>query len=125
MGWPAFPLAPRSKVPPRGSHGVKDATADAGRIEAWWQREPQANIGLPCGVAFWVLDVDYKGIDPPKPDGVDSLAALRADYGPLPATVTNLTGGYGWQYLFEPDPRVACATACLPGLDVRTPAATS
>ena len=38
MGWPVFPLLPRSKVPPKGSHGVKDATIDADLVEAWWRR---------------------------------------------------------------------------------------
>ena len=30
-------------------HGLKDATSDPARLDAWWQRWPQANIGLVTG----------------------------------------------------------------------------
>jgi hypothetical protein len=33
------------------------ATTDPARIETWWRRHPQANIGLLTGVVFDVLDV--------------------------------------------------------------------
>jgi hypothetical protein len=33
------------------------ATTDPDRIETWWRRHPQANIGLLTGVVFDVLDV--------------------------------------------------------------------
>ena len=39
-------------------HGVKEATTDPDRIGRWWQRWPQANLGLATGVVFDALDVD-------------------------------------------------------------------
>jgi hypothetical protein len=39
-------------------HGVKDATTDPAQLEAWWQRWPQANIGLATGIVFDALDID-------------------------------------------------------------------
>ncbi len=69
-GRPVFPLEPGGKRPlgRLASHGLKDATVDAGRVRWWWGKEPAANIGTPTGVSFDVLDVD----------GPDALAALDA-----------------------------------------------
>lgn len=59
-GWPVFPLRPGDKAP-LTRHGFKDATTDPARIRRWWAETPAANIGLPTGIAFDVID-----IDPPK-----------------------------------------------------------
>lgn len=59
-GWPVFPLKPGHKTPYRRSRGYKDATTDPGRIRAWWAAAPDANIGIPTGLAFDVLDVDFR-----------------------------------------------------------------
>ena len=79
---PIFPLAPGSKIPVKGSHGLRDATDDSDVARARWKREPQANIGAATGSqsGFWVFDID-------PPDGPDSLAALEAEHGPLPVTI--------------------------------------
>ena len=63
-GWPVFPLRPREKRPAT-RNGFKDATTDADQIRAWWKRNPQANIGLPTGIAFDVIDVDVP-LGPPS-----------------------------------------------------------
>jgi hypothetical protein len=61
-GVPVFPCAPLGKHPytPRGFH---DATTDVARVEAWWSRIPEANLGVPTGVAsgMVVVDVDVHG----------------------------------------------------------------
>ena len=56
-GWPVFPLWPREKRPAT-RNGFKDATTESGQIRAWWARNPDANIGLPTGLAFDVIDID-------------------------------------------------------------------
>ena len=81
---------------------------------------PEANIGLAAGAAFWVLDVDYAGLEAAERDGADTVAALQRRFGRLPATVTSLTGGGGWQYLFAPDSRLNNGVKALPGIDTRT-----
>lgn len=43
-GLHVFPCAPKSKIPPKGSHGLDDATTDAAMIRAWWTATPEANI---------------------------------------------------------------------------------
>ena len=93
MGWPVFPCKPRDKNP-LTEHGFKDATTDVEQIEAWWKQWPQANIGVPTGVKFWVLDID------PRNGGDVTLEALIAKHGPLPDTVQAMTGGGGRHYLF-------------------------
>lgn len=56
-GWPVFPLRPGGKAP-LTRHGFKDASTDPMQIRAWWTATPMANIGLPTGLAFDVVDID-------------------------------------------------------------------
>lgn len=58
-GWPVFPLHPASKVP-LTRHGFHDATIDPARIHGWWRATPSANIGLPTGTLFDVIDIDFR-----------------------------------------------------------------
>src|SRR4051812_49746069 len=98
-GWPLFPLKPREKTPliskADGGNGVKDATTDPAAIEAWWTACPEANIGLACGAAFFVLDADFLGFPADEPDGADTVTALQRRFGKLPPTVKQYTGGLG------------------------------
>lgn len=56
LGYHVLPCAPGRKVPltPRG---VLDASGDPKQMEAWWAREPQANIGVST-TGLLVLDID-------------------------------------------------------------------
>src|SRR5258708_39543029 len=73
-GLPVFPLRPQDKVP-LVKHGVYAATTHEEQIARWWRRFPQANIGLPSGLASAriVLDVD------PRHGGLVSLEHLQQD----------------------------------------------
>src|SRR3954449_3862365 len=57
LGIPVFPCVPRGKQPltPNGFH---DATSSARTVHHWWQRTPDANIGLPTGASTGILVVD-------------------------------------------------------------------
>lgn len=62
-GMPVFPLRPRDKKPliPKsaGGDGFKDASTHPEQICAWWDEEPNANIGFSPGSMGWiVIDVD-------------------------------------------------------------------
>lgn len=61
-GVPVFPCVPGGKRPlvKRGFH---DATTEADQIAVWWERYPQANIGIPTGAwsGVVVVDVDVHG----------------------------------------------------------------
>lgn len=114
LHWPVFPLKPRAKEP-LTKHGFQDAALDEEIIRGWWKKWPEANIGIPTGVAFWALDVD------PRHGGDESLAELVHKHGPLSDTIRQTTGGGGQQYLYlMPDQQIiGCYTGVWPGIDVR------
>lgn len=56
-GWPVLPLVPRAKRP-LTKNGLLDASAHPADINRWWQKWPNANIGLRTGVVFDALDID-------------------------------------------------------------------
>lgn len=61
------------KHPRLGAGGVHLATCDGAKVLAWWQRWPDANIGLPAGAnGLAMIDVD------PGHGGDDTLATLAA-----------------------------------------------
>jgi hypothetical protein len=76
--------------------GCHDATKDLDLIGAWWDRFPDANVGLATGrrSGVFVIDVD------PRHGGNDGLLDLEEMCGKLPATVQALTGGGGFHYFF-------------------------
>ena len=79
---------------PLTPHGLKDATSDLGRLSQWWQRWPQANIGLVTGEVADVLDID-------GPAGWAAVRRFTADHdlrleGPLVRT------GSGWHLYLTP-----------------------
>src|SRR3954447_13733377 len=60
-GFPIFPCK-RADKKPLVRHGFKDATTDERQIREWWQKWPQAMIGMPTGgtSGIDVLDLDLK-----------------------------------------------------------------
>ncbi len=80
LGYPIFPCVPGGKVPltPRG---FKDATIDATKIRTWWEKYPDANVGIPTA-GLLVVDVD--GADNPWP--ADAVKALDLVRGPVSGT---------------------------------------
>jgi hypothetical protein len=79
QGWKVFPLAPNSKQPlvakRDGGNGLYDATTDLGQVRQWWKQYPSANIGLPTGEKFDVIDID-------GPEGAKSFSKLSEDKVP-------------------------------------------
>lgn len=59
LGYAVFPCAPGGKAPltPRG---FLDASTEPDQIEAWWDRWPDANIGMPTQ-GLVVVDLDTSG----------------------------------------------------------------
>lgn len=68
-GVPVFPLVPGEKRP-LVAHGFKDASTDLLQVAGWWERWPEANIGIPTGSpsGLEVVDVDVKGDEPRGPE---------------------------------------------------------
>ncbi len=91
LGYPVFPC--RLDKKPYTNHGFKDASTDEDQILAWWDKWPDANIGIPTA-GFLVLDFDdHKGtIDWPRDDKQRSI--LFAD-GPQVKTARG--GRHVWR----------------------------
>ncbi len=102
---------------PRTKNGLNDATCDPTIISHWWERWPNANVGLATGAAsrLVVLDVD------PGHGGDETLTDLELLHGKLPQTVEVLTGGGGRHVYFRWPGRAVPNSAGKigPGLDVR------
>jgi hypothetical protein len=93
-----------------------DATLDPEQIKRWWKECPQANIGLPTGIAHWVMDVD------PRNGGDESLEALEAKHGKLPDTRRQRTGGGGYAYFFAMPEQMHIGLlhgTIAPGIDIQ------
>jgi putative DNA primase/helicase len=94
---PKGDVCARAGKHPIAEHGVNDATTERGQIKRWWTANPNANIGIATGrkSGIIVLDVD------PRNGGERRLKSLRRTLGPLPDTVTALTGGGGRHLVFK------------------------
>jgi hypothetical protein len=92
-----FPCHPRGKRP-LTEHGFKDATTNASVIHDWWStgRWPDANIGVPTGERFDILDID-------GPAGLDAICdATGFDDASLLATGPIVETARGWHLYFAP-----------------------
>ena len=100
---------------PRTPKGVKDATIRRKTIKAWWNKWPDANIGIATGArsGIFVLDVDGAV-------GKASLKVLQAEHEQLPKTVTVETGKGRHLYFRCDGARVGNSVGKLgEGIDVR------
>lgn len=116
LGWPVLPVEPGGKAPAGrlAPRGVKDATTDLDILRRWFSGAAW-NIGIACGSSsgFFVVDVD------PRNGGDEALAALEAQHGALPGTLTQHTGGGGRHLLFNYSDKVRRGTLGS-GLDVKS-----
>lgn len=116
-GFFVFPCLPQSKAPAT-ANGFHSATTNLDKIDQWWNENPQYNIGVSPGPsAMWVLDCD-------GPLGAETLAALEAENGRLPATMTIQTprGPEHLHYWFQGTCRTSTGTdkrGLGPKLDTR------
>ncbi|HOM77802.1 MAG TPA: DnaB-like helicase C-terminal domain-containing protein [bacterium] len=95
-GWYVFPCREKPGAPfirngetiipeektPYTTNGFKDATVDADQIKAWWEKWPNALIGISTGPSgLFVVDIDKKhvnGFDTYSTWGINDSQALRA-----------------------------------------------
>lgn len=121
IGLKIIPLRPRTKIPIL-ANWPQAATTDKKTIADWWTDYPDANIGCLTGrdSGIFVIDVDRHG----DTDGQISLDDLEAQFGKLPDTVEQITGGGGRQIFFR-YPAGATITnktgsgAIAPGLEIK------
>jgi len=81
---------------PRSEHGLKDATDGWRVIVRWWERWPDANVGLAMSGRFWVLDLD-------GPEGIQRWADLQLLHGACPETFAVRTGNGIHLYFLRPE----------------------
>lgn len=106
-GIAVFRLLPGGKRPFPGTRGLHDATCDLDVVQAWWRDQPQANIGIPTGHGFDVIDVD-------GPPGHSSLVDLE----PIP-TLARARTGSGGLHLYVAATGRGNGARIQPGIDYR------
>lgn len=109
---------------PLTKNGYKDATRNIKQINEWWDKHPDASIGIPTGKinGFFVLDVDIKRNEYGYivVNGFETLETLNTKYGDLPDTVIQKSGsGDGNHFLFKYYNGIKNAGNILHGLDIR------
>jgi Bifunctional DNA primase/polymerase, N-terminal/Primase C terminal 1 (PriCT-1) len=90
---PVFPCKDKA---PHTPNGFKDATTNPGKIAAWWNKLPDANIGLPTGKASGLCVLDF---DVYKTDAM-TVAEFEEKYDTISHTTTVRTGSGGLQFYF-------------------------
>jgi hypothetical protein len=103
------PTCDRPGKHPRPRHGLTEATTDPRRIEMWWARWPESNVGLRTGVRMDVADVD-------STEGRHGLQHVLG--GAMPDGPQVRTGGGGWHFWFRPT-GYGNRVRLLPGVDWR------
>lgn len=111
-GWAVVPIRRGSKVP-LTSHGVHDATRESGKIRAWFDRWPSANVAMALGSAsrLAVLDTD-------SAEAEARLQELAASHGHLPDTLTSRTGRGRHRFFRVPIGTAIRTRTLAPGLEL-------
>lgn len=104
---PVFPCVPGSKQP-LTAHGFQSATTDKRQVVRWWQRTPNANIGIPTGRAsgLVVVDVDVHRTG----DGYRNFSKV---------TELGLTGRWAWM-VRTPSGGMHAYFGATPGVEQRS-----
>lgn len=115
-GWSVVPIEPRGKRPLVAWRELQQRIADAAEIDVWYRRWPDANVGIVTGAVSGLVVVDVD----PRHGGLDSLAQIEREHGPLPRTAEVATGGGGRHLYFgHPGGTLHNRAGLRPGLDVR------
>lgn len=134
-GMPVFPLRPGGKVPllrnahpdgdpargtckgecGRHGHGLYDASTNVDLIRSWWSATPTANIGLPTGGQWDVIDVD---ISDDGPNGYLALDTLRGQ-GLIPPVHGRVITPSGGTHLYIEPTGDGNSAGLMPGIDYR------
>lgn len=119
LGYFVFPCQPGGKDPAVGG-GFKAASNDPETVAAFWNRNPEANIGIwPAGSGHVVLDIDTKG----NAGGAESFEALKLMYGDLPDGTPGVLTPSGGFHVWLSIPEGKDAPGNRPaaqGIDVRS-----
>lgn len=110
-GWPVFPCVAGLKQPAT-KHGLKQASTDPEQIRDWWWRWPKANVAVPTGIAFDVIDID--------PGGNTWWRHVNTPDGPLPDIHGRVsTPRVGGTHLYVAPTGMRNKIGLAPGVDYR------
>lgn len=115
-GWSVIVMQPHGKRPIPAWREFQQHPASAATIGRWFERWPDANVGIVTGrvSGIVVVDVDLRH------GGPASVAEAEAALGPLPPTVEAISGGGGRHlYYAHPGGTLANRVAIRPGIDLR------
>lgn len=118
-GFAVFPLKPRTKIPAT-PNGFKDATTDMNQVTAWWDADPNYNIGIATGSmsgGLVVIDLDVD--DDKGKDGYRVLREWENEHGKLPDTVQAITGRGGYHLYYMSADQLKNKTGVYDGVDIR------
>lgn len=101
----------KTPVPHLVPHGVLEFTTDISTVARWWATGDW-NIGIRVPETMFVLDAD----------NLDALAALVAEHGPIPDTMTTVTGrAEGGRHFYLRRPAGSLTMTRLPkGIEIKT-----
>ena len=118
-GWAVFPIRPDSKKP-YTPHGCKDAKKDVGAIRHWWQKWPNASVGVATGSVSNLIVIDEDIDDDKGLDGHHSMMLWEREHGDLPETVRAITGrGGSHSYYHYTGKDITNRAGIIEGVDVR------
>lgn len=102
---------------PRTNNGLHDASTDPATITAWWERWPEANIGLRTGVTFDLLDID-------GPAGFEVLEQIQSEISaPLALCVVESGRADGGRHYYMAPPALGAlqgGKTSPAGIDVKS-----
>ncbi len=119
MGLAVFPVVYKGKMP-LTQNGCKDATTDAAVVKGWWQKWPNANIGIATGSksgGLFVIDLDVdedRGVN-----GYQTLRDWERDNGDLPETIQSITGRGGYHLFYRGNKLIGNRAKVMDGIDIR------
>lgn len=119
-GLAVFPLYPKDKRP-MTERGCLDATLDPKQAEAWWTKEPRANIGIATGgKSGGLLVVDLDIDEDTGKNGYEELKKWQKENGSIgDETWTSITGRGGYHLFYKSDKEHRNRGGILEGIDIR------
>jgi len=95
---------------PLTGHGVSDASGDLGIVQGWWERWPNANIGLATGTVSGVVVVDIDDTTAFESLGLEPIETLTCQTG---------RGDGSVHLYFRPPVQLITSKTLIKGVDIK------
>ena len=118
QGWKVFPLLPKDKKPAT-PQGFKNASNDPEQVEAWWDKNPNYNIGIATGRESGLLVIDLDVDEDKGLNGYDTLREWQREHKELPETWQSITGRGGYHLFYRDNGLNQSRVNLYEGVDIR------